>query len=96
MTVVVLMSSGLNPIVLCFRVKFYAADPSLLKEEITRYFLYLQLRRDLLHGRLYCMPSDATILMALVIQCMTQDINHWLWSLTCIAMTGIVCDLQQN
>ncbi|XP_054160525.1 FERM domain-containing protein 3-like isoform X1 [Oppia nitens] len=59
---------GLNPIVFCFRVKFYAADPSVLKEEITRYFLYLQLRRDLLHGRLYCMPTESTILMAYIIQ----------------------------
>ena len=65
------LMSGLDPIVFCFRVKFYAANPSLLKEEITRYFLYLQLRRDLLHGRLYCMPSDATILMAYIIQCKT-------------------------
>ncbi|CAG2116664.1 unnamed protein product [Medioppia subpectinata] len=66
---------GVDPIVFCFRVKFYAADPSLLKEEITRYFLYLQLRRDLLHGRLYCMPSDAAVLMAFVIQSELGDFD---------------------
>ncbi|KAI1301950.1 FERM domain-containing protein 5 [Halotydeus destructor] len=59
---------GLSPIVFCFRVKFYPADPSRVKEEITRYFLYLQLRRDLLHGRLYCSSNDAASLMAYIIQ----------------------------
>lgn len=59
---------GLNPIIFCFRVKFYPADPTKLKEEITRYFLYLQLRRDLLHGRLYCSHEDASVLMAYIIQ----------------------------
>jgi len=28
--------SGVNPTVLCFRVKFYPADPMKLHEEITR------------------------------------------------------------
>ena len=60
---------GLNPIIFCFRVKFYPANPLQLKEEITRYYLYLQLRRDLLNRRLYCLPSDATYLIACVVQC---------------------------
>lgn len=60
---------SLNPIIFCFRVKFYPADPHQLKEEISRYYLYLQLRRDLLNRRLYCLPADATYLIACVIQC---------------------------
>ncbi|XP_077514566.1 FERM domain-containing protein 5-like [Amblyomma americanum] len=59
---------GMNPIVFCFRVKFYPQDPFRLKEEITRYQIFLQLRRDLLHGRLYCPPNDSALLAALVIQ----------------------------
>ncbi|XP_050046451.1 FERM domain-containing protein 3-like [Dermacentor andersoni] len=59
---------GMNPIVFCFRVKFYPQDPFRLKEEITRYQIFLQLRRDLLHGRLYCPPNDSAFLAALIIQ----------------------------
>ncbi|KAK2159671.1 hypothetical protein LSH36_148g02077 [Paralvinella palmiformis] len=35
-----------------FGVKFYAADPCKLHEEITRYQFFLQLKRDILQGRL--------------------------------------------
>ncbi|GFT73454.1 FERM domain-containing protein 5 [Nephila pilipes] len=59
---------GMNPIVFCFRVKFYPQDPYSLKEEITRYQIFLQLRRDLLHGRLYCSQSDGAMLAAYIIQ----------------------------
>ncbi|XP_054724794.1 FERM domain-containing protein 3-like [Uloborus diversus] len=59
---------GMNPIVFCFRVKFYPQDPHRLREEITRYQIFLQLRRDLLHGRLYCSQSDAALLAAYIIQ----------------------------
>ncbi len=34
-----------------------------------RYFLFLQLRRDLHHGRLLCSPADANQLAAYIIQC---------------------------
>ncbi|KAJ7341928.1 hypothetical protein JRQ81_007971 [Phrynocephalus forsythii] len=37
-----------------FNVKFYPPDPSLLTEDITRYFLCLQLRQDIASGRLPC------------------------------------------
>ncbi|GIY64675.1 FERM domain-containing protein 5 [Caerostris darwini] len=59
---------GMSPIVFCFRVKFYPQDPYRLKEEITRYQIFLQLRRDLLHGRLYCSQSDGAMLAAYIIQ----------------------------
>ncbi|KAJ8983663.1 hypothetical protein NQ317_019583 [Molorchus minor] len=47
---------------LYFRVKFYVSDPSKLQEEYTRYQFYLQLRRDILEGRLYLPPSTAILL----------------------------------
>ncbi|XP_036411007.1 protein 4.1-like isoform X2 [Megalops cyprinoides] len=37
-----------------FNVKFYPPDPAHLTEDITRYFLVLQLRKDILSGRLPC------------------------------------------
>lgn len=64
---------GVSPCVLCFRVKFYPADPMKLREEITRYYLFLQLRRDLHHGRLLCSPQDANLLAAYIIQSEVGD-----------------------
>ncbi|PVD19558.1 hypothetical protein C0Q70_20048 [Pomacea canaliculata] len=64
---------GVNPMVLCFRVKFYAEDPMKLHEEITRYYLFLQLRRDLHHGRLLCAPEDAISLAAYIVQSEVGD-----------------------
>ncbi|XP_015276749.1 PREDICTED: band 4.1-like protein 2 isoform X2 [Gekko japonicus] len=42
------------PWLFTFNVKFYPPDPSLLTEDITRYFLCLQLRQDITSGRLPC------------------------------------------
>ncbi|XP_036840857.1 protein 4.1 isoform X11 [Oncorhynchus mykiss] len=39
---------------LAFNVKFYPPDPSQLTEDITRYLLCLQLRQDIISGRLPC------------------------------------------
>ncbi|PSN38304.1 FERM domain-containing protein 5 [Blattella germanica] len=58
----------MDPVLFSFRVKFYPPDPFRLKEEITRYQIYLQLKRDLLHGRLYCTPAEAALLAANIIQ----------------------------
>nr|CAD7395727.1 unnamed protein product [Timema cristinae] len=58
----------IDPVLFSFRVKFYPPDPFRLKEEITRYQIYLQLKRDLLHGRLYCTPTEAALLAAYIIQ----------------------------
>ncbi|CAG0900991.1 unnamed protein product [Cyprideis torosa] len=59
---------SMNPIIFCFRVKYYPKDPHRLAEELTRYHVYLQLRRDLLHGRLYCSADDAALLGAYIVQ----------------------------
>ncbi|XP_032014861.1 band 4.1-like protein 2 isoform X8 [Hylobates moloch] len=42
------------PWLFAFNVKFYPPDPSQLTEDITRYFLCLQLRQDIASGRLPC------------------------------------------
>ncbi|XP_060095299.1 band 4.1-like protein 2 isoform X7 [Heteronotia binoei] len=42
------------PWLFTFNVKFYPPEPSLLTEDITRYFLCLQLRQDIASGRLPC------------------------------------------
>ncbi|XP_063055946.1 band 4.1-like protein 4B [Engraulis encrasicolus] len=48
------------PFVLYFRVKFYSSEPNNLHEEFTRYLFVLQLRQDILSGKLKC-PYDVTI-----------------------------------
>ncbi|XP_053974669.1 FERM domain-containing protein 5 isoform X2 [Hylaeus anthracinus] len=58
----------MDPILFSFRVKFYPPDPLRLKEEISRYQVYQQLKRDLLHGRLYCSPGEAALLAACIVQ----------------------------
>lgn len=58
----------LDPVLFSFRIKFYPPDPFRLKEEITRYQIFLQLKRDLLHGRLYCAPNEAAMLAGYIIQ----------------------------
>ncbi|XP_054278606.1 FERM domain-containing protein 5-like isoform X1 [Macrosteles quadrilineatus] len=65
----------MDPILFSFRVKFYPPDPFRLKEEITRYQVYLQLKRDLLHGRLYCTSSEAALLGAYIVQAELGDYN---------------------
>ncbi|KAM7389955.1 hypothetical protein PAMA_008235 [Pampus argenteus] len=52
----------------CFNVKFYPPDPAQLSEDITRYFLCLQLRQDIVSGRLPCSFSTHTILGSYTIQ----------------------------
>ncbi|KAF2354392.1 Protein of unknown function DUF4817 [Trinorchestia longiramus] len=64
---------GVYPLLLCFRVKFYPCEPLQLQEEVSRYQLFLQLRRDLMHGRLYCQQADAAHLAALLLQAELGD-----------------------
>ncbi|XP_032979817.1 FERM domain-containing protein 3 [Rhinolophus ferrumequinum] len=61
------------PYTMCFRVKFYPHEPLKIKEELTRYLLYLQIKRDIFHGRLLCSFSDAAYLGACIIQAELGD-----------------------
>ncbi|KYN35294.1 Tyrosine-protein phosphatase non-receptor type 4 [Trachymyrmex septentrionalis] len=51
-----------------FRVKFYVSDPSKLQEEYTRYQFYLQIRRDILQGKLQLSPSTACLIASYTVQ----------------------------
>ncbi|XP_071446930.1 tyrosine-protein phosphatase non-receptor type 4 isoform X1 [Hetaerina americana] len=51
-----------------FRVKFYVTDPSKLQEEYTRYHFFLQIRKDILDGRLQVPPSTACLLASYAVQ----------------------------
>ncbi|KAG8038945.1 hypothetical protein G9C98_003252 [Cotesia typhae] len=53
---------------LYFGVKFYAADPCKLIEEITRYQFFLQVKQDIFHGRLPVSFDLAAELGAYVVQ----------------------------
>lgn len=46
-----------------FRVKFYSSEPNNLHEEITRYIFFLQLKKDILDGRLVP-PYDTSVELA--------------------------------
>ncbi|XP_035773049.1 hornerin-like isoform X2 [Anopheles albimanus] len=58
---------------LYFGVKFYACDPCKLVEEITRYQLYLQVKQDILQGRLPVSFELAAELGAYVVQAELGD-----------------------
>lgn len=51
------------------KVKFYSSEPNTLREELTRYLFFLQLKHDLLEGRLECPEDKASELCALALQC---------------------------
>ncbi|XP_056422525.1 band 4.1-like protein 2 isoform X13 [Hyla sarda] len=56
-----------------FNVKFYPPDPSQLTEDITRYFLCLQLRQDIASGRLPCSFVTHALLGSLTLQAEVGD-----------------------
>uniref|UniRef100_A0A671US88 FERM domain-containing protein n=2 Tax=Sparus aurata TaxID=8175 RepID=A0A671US88_SPAAU len=51
-----------------FNIKFYPPDPTQLSEDITRYFLCLQLRQDIVSGRLPCSFATHTVLGSYTVQ----------------------------
>ncbi|XP_077952610.1 protein 4.1 isoform X20 [Gasterosteus aculeatus] len=51
-----------------FNVKFYPPDPAQLSEDLTRYFLCLQLRQDMVSGRLPCSFATHTVLSSYSVQ----------------------------
>lgn len=71
---------------LYFGVKFYAADPCKLIEEITRYQLYLQVKQDVLQGRLPVTFELASELGAFVVQC-----EWWWFAVPYLMMMILIC-----
>ncbi|XP_054878854.1 protein 4.1-like isoform X5 [Poeciliopsis prolifica] len=62
-----------SPWQFAFAVKFYPPDPSQLTEDITRYYLCLQLRDDILSGRLPCSFVTHALLGSYAIQAELGD-----------------------
>ncbi|XP_070210282.1 tyrosine-protein phosphatase non-receptor type 4-like isoform X4 [Littorina saxatilis] len=58
-----------------FRVKFYVSDPSKLGEEYTRYHFFLQVRQDMLSGKLVCSEGQAAGLASYAVQSELGDFN---------------------
>ncbi|XP_055848707.1 band 4.1-like protein 5 isoform X1 [Episyrphus balteatus] len=58
------------------KVKFYSSEPNTLREELTRYLFFLQLKQDLLEGRLDCPDDKATELCALALQSELGDYDE--------------------
>ncbi|KAM9507510.1 band 4.1-like protein 4A isoform 3-T3 [Guaruba guarouba] len=65
------------PYTLYFGIKFYAEDPCKLKEEITRYQFFLQVKQDILQGRLPCPSNTAAQLGAYIIQAELGDYDPY-------------------
>jgi hypothetical protein len=61
--------------VFAFEVKFYPPDPAVLQEDITRYQLCLQIRRDILTGKLPCSFVTHALLGSYTIQSEFGDYN---------------------
>ncbi|XP_062953485.1 band 4.1-like protein 2 isoform X5 [Cynocephalus volans] len=61
------------PWLFTFNVKFYPPDPSQLSEDITRYFLCLQLRQDIASGRLPCSFVTHALLGSYTLQAEVGD-----------------------
>ncbi|XP_015214575.2 band 4.1-like protein 2 isoform X13 [Lepisosteus oculatus] len=62
-----------SPWQFAFNVKFYPPDPSQLTEDITRYFLCLQLRQDIASGRLPCSFVTHSLLGSYTLQAEQGD-----------------------
>uniref|UniRef100_A0A8B9RLV7 protein-tyrosine-phosphatase n=1 Tax=Astyanax mexicanus TaxID=7994 RepID=A0A8B9RLV7_ASTMX len=61
---------------LSFRVKFFVSEPSKLQEEYTRYLYFLQLKQDILSGRLPCPQNAAALLASYAIQAELGDYSQ--------------------
>ena len=56
-----------------FEVKFYPPDPAQLQEDITRYQLCLQIRNDIITGRLPCTSVTHALLGSYLVQSEVGD-----------------------
>lgn len=80
------------PYTLRLKVKFYSSEPNTLREELTKYQFFLQLKQDLLEGRLECTDEKAIELSALALQCM-YIFNYYIFILNevCNKSTSYLC-----
>ncbi|XP_056636794.1 band 4.1-like protein 5 isoform X1 [Diorhabda sublineata] len=64
------------PYTLRLKVKFYSSEPNNLREELTRYQFFLQLKLDILEGKLECPDKTAVKLAALALQSELGDYDE--------------------
>uniref|UniRef100_A0A336MMM4 CSON002332 protein n=1 Tax=Culicoides sonorensis TaxID=179676 RepID=A0A336MMM4_CULSO len=64
------------PYTLRLKVKFYSSEPNALREELTRYQFFLQLKQDILLGRLECPQKQLIELCALALQSELGDYDE--------------------
>ncbi|KAL4618035.1 band 4.1-like protein 5 isoform X1 [Arapaima gigas] len=63
------------PYCLHMRVKFYSSEPNNLHEELTRYLFVLQLKQDIISGKLECPFNTAVELAAFALQAELGDFD---------------------
>uniref|UniRef100_A0A671SW89 FERM, RhoGEF and pleckstrin domain-containing protein 2-like n=1 Tax=Sinocyclocheilus anshuiensis TaxID=1608454 RepID=A0A671SW89_9TELE len=63
-----LLSTGPMNTLFRLSVKFFPPDPGQLQEEFTRYLFSLQIKRDLMEGRLNCTENTAALLASHLVQ----------------------------
>lgn len=74
--------------------KFYSSEPNTLREELTRYQFFLQLKQDVLEGKLHCPHQVAVQLAALALQCkflntiIVIEIKAVVQSVLCYSVNG--------
>eukprot|EP00057_Strongylocentrotus_purpuratus_P018857 XP_011673331.1 PREDICTED: band 4.1-like protein 4A isoform X2 [Strongylocentrotus purpuratus] len=73
---VVKQLKNVSPMTMYFGVKFYVEDPCRLSEEVTRYQFFLQLKMDMLQGRLPCSFNLASELFAYAVQSELGDYDQ--------------------
>ncbi|XP_077665326.1 tyrosine-protein phosphatase non-receptor type 3 [Eretmochelys imbricata] len=63
------------PCTIHFRVRFFIPDPNTLQQEQTRHLFFLQLKTDILEGRLLCPLNSAVVLASYAVQSQFGDYN---------------------
>nr|XP_060637425.1 tyrosine-protein phosphatase non-receptor type 3 isoform X3 [Anolis sagrei ordinatus] len=64
---------GGSPCSLYFRVRFFMPDPNTLQQEKNRHLIFLQLKADILEGRLLCPVNSAVVLASYAVQSQLGD-----------------------
>lgn len=64
------------PYTIRLKVKFYSSEPNNLREELTRYQFFLQLKKDILESKLECPHTTAVELAALALQSELGDYDE--------------------
>ncbi|XP_073443843.1 tyrosine-protein phosphatase non-receptor type 3 isoform X2 [Dendrobates tinctorius] len=63
------------PCSLIFRVRFFIPDPNTLQQDQTRHLYFLQLKNDILEGRISCPLNSAVVLASYAVQSEFGDYN---------------------